>query len=48
MVGHKGGGFAFDNEGPAHRQWLEPYGLDHDLVSNGDWIAFLEDGGFSG
>ncbi|HEY0599250.1 ergothioneine biosynthesis protein EgtB [Brevundimonas sp.] len=45
-IGHDGGGFAFDNEGPAHRQWLEPYGLDHDLVSNADWIAFIEDGGY--
>ncbi|HYC67849.1 ergothioneine biosynthesis protein EgtB [Brevundimonas sp.] len=45
-IGHEGGGFAFDNEGPAHPQWLEPYGLDHDLVGNGDWIAFIEDGGY--
>lgn len=47
QIGHDGGGFAFDNEGPAHRQWLEPYGLDHDLVSNGDWMAFIEDGGYA-
>ena len=46
LIGHDGGGFAFDNEGPAHRQWLEPYGLDHDLVSNADWQAFMEDGGY--
>ncbi|MCS6625543.1 ergothioneine biosynthesis protein EgtB [Roseibacterium beibuensis] len=46
-IGHGGGGFAFDNEGPAHRQWLEPYGLDHDLVSNADWIAFIEDDGYA-
>ncbi|MDY6923752.1 MAG: ergothioneine biosynthesis protein EgtB [Pseudomonadota bacterium] len=47
QVGHAGGGFAFDNEGPAHRQWLEAYGLDHDLVSNAQWIAFIEDGGYA-
>ncbi|HYG26680.1 MAG TPA: ergothioneine biosynthesis protein EgtB [Caulobacteraceae bacterium] len=46
-VGHEGGGFAFDNERPAHRQWLEPYGLDHDLVGNADWIRFIEDGGYA-
>ncbi|MFN3930665.1 MAG: ergothioneine biosynthesis protein EgtB [Brevundimonas sp.] len=46
-IGHGGDGFAFDNEGPAHRQWLEPYGLDHDLVSNAGWIAFIEDGGYA-
>ncbi|GAA0869380.1 hypothetical protein GCM10009116_12160 [Brevundimonas basaltis] len=46
-IGHDGGGFAFDNERPVHRQWLEPYGLDHDLVSNGDWLGFMEDGGYA-
>lgn len=45
-IGHDGGGFAFDNEGPAHRVWLEPYALANDLVSNGDWIGFIEDGGY--
>lgn len=46
-VGHDGPGFAFDNEGPAHRVWLEPFALDHDLVANGDWIDFMEDGGYA-
>jgi dimethylhistidine N-methyltransferase len=46
-IGHGGEGFAFDNEGPAHRVWLEPYALDADLVSNGDWIAFIGDGGYA-
>ena len=46
-IGHEGGGFAFDNEGPAHRVWLEPYGLDRDLVRNADWIDFIEDGGYA-
>lgn len=39
--------FAFDNEGPRHRVFLEPYALDHDLVTNGDWLRFIEDGGYS-
>ncbi|HEX8661380.1 MAG TPA: L-histidine N(alpha)-methyltransferase, partial [Brevundimonas sp.] len=46
-VGHGGAGFAFDNEGPAHRVWLEPYALANDLVTNGDWLAFIEDGGYA-
>ena len=46
-IGHDGPGFAFDNEGPAHRVWLEPYALAHDLVVNGDWMAFIEDGGYA-
>ncbi|HWQ85274.1 ergothioneine biosynthesis protein EgtB [Brevundimonas sp.] len=46
-IGHGGAGFAFDNEGPAHRAWLEPYALANDLVTNGDWIGFIEDGGYA-
>ena len=46
-IGHDGPDFAFDNEGPAHRVWLEPFALDNDLVTNGDWIAFIEDGGYA-
>ena len=46
-IGHDGTGFAFDNEGPAHRVWLEPYALAHDLVTNADWIAFINDDGYS-
>ena len=46
-IGHGGAGFAFDNEGPAHRVWLEPYALANDLVTNGDWIGFIEDGGYA-
>lgn len=44
-LGHSGG-FAFDNEGPAHTVFLQPFALDHDLVTNGDWIRFIEDGGY--
>ncbi|MFJ6023701.1 ergothioneine biosynthesis protein EgtB [Brevundimonas sp. NPDC092305] len=46
-VGHDGAGFGFDNEGPRHRQWLEPYTLSADLVTNGDWIAFIDDSGYA-
>jgi dimethylhistidine N-methyltransferase len=40
------GGFAFDNEQPRHRAWLEPFELATHPVTNGDWIAFIEDGGY--
>ncbi|HRJ65029.1 MAG TPA: ergothioneine biosynthesis protein EgtB, partial [Brevundimonas sp.] len=46
-IGHDGAGFAFDNEGPSHRVWLEPYALANDLVSNADWIGFMEDCGYA-
>jgi dimethylhistidine N-methyltransferase len=45
-IGHAGTGFAFDNEGPAHRVWLEPYALANDLTTNADWIAFMDDDGY--
>lgn len=46
-IGHTGGTFAFDNEGPCHKVWLEPFLLDHDLVTNGQWLAFMADGGYA-
>ena len=45
-IGHGGETFAFDNEGPRHRVWLEPFLLDHDLVTNGQWLEFMADGGY--
>jgi len=45
-IGHGGTEFGFDNESPRHRVWLEPFLLDHDLVTNGQWLAFMADGGY--
>ena len=45
-IGHAGDGFAFDNETPRHRVWLEPYQLASRPVTNGDYAAFIEDGGY--
>lgn len=38
--------FAFDNEGPRHRVWLEPYALADRLVTNAEWLRFMGDGGY--
>jgi ergothioneine biosynthesis protein EgtB len=38
--------FCFDNELPRHRQWLEPYRLADRLVTNGEWLEFMADGGY--
>jgi ergothioneine biosynthesis protein EgtB len=46
LVGHDGAGFAFDNEGPRHRVLLEPFALADRLVTNGEWDAFIADGGY--
>jgi len=45
-IGHDGAGFAFDNEGPRHRVWLEPFALAARPVSCGEYLAFMEDGGY--
>ncbi len=46
-IGHEGGDFAFDNEGPRHRIWIEPFGIADRLVSAGEYIAFIEDEGYA-
>jgi ergothioneine biosynthesis protein EgtB len=45
-IGHSGSGFAYDNEGPRHRVWLEPFLLADRLVTNGDYLEFMGDGGY--
>ena len=46
LIGHQGEGFAFDNEGPAHRVLLEPFALAGRLVTNGEWEQFIAEGGY--
>jgi ergothioneine biosynthesis protein EgtB len=38
--------FAFDNEGPPHRVFLEPFFLSTRLVTNGEYLDFIQDGGY--
>ena len=45
-IGHAGGGFAFDNESPRHRVYLQPYALASRLVTNAEFAAFVDDGGY--
>jgi ergothioneine biosynthesis protein EgtB len=45
-MGHGGQGFAFDNEGPRHEALVRPYGLADQLVRNGEWLAFMAEGGY--
>lgn len=46
-VGFEGNGFSFDNEAPAHRIFLEPSRLANRLVTNGEYLAFMQDGGYT-
>lgn len=45
-IGHRGDGFSFDNELPRHRQYVAPFELSTRLVSNGDYLAFIDAGGY--
>jgi ergothioneine biosynthesis protein EgtB len=46
-VGHVGAGFAFDNESPRHVVALRPFRLASRPVTNGEWLAFVEAGGYA-
>jgi ergothioneine biosynthesis protein EgtB len=45
-IGHEGDGFAYDIETPRHRVFLEPFRLASRLVTNGEFRAFMDDGGY--
>lgn len=45
-TGHDGRGFAFDNEGPRHRSWLDAFALARRPVNCGEYREFIEDGGY--
>jgi ergothioneine biosynthesis protein EgtB len=45
-VGHEGTGFAFDNESPRHLSYLVPFAVAERPVTCGEWLAFMEDGGY--
>ncbi len=45
-IGHRGQGFHFDNEGPAHQLLLQAHALASHLVRNAEYAAFIADGGY--
>ena len=45
-IGHEGPDFAFDCEGPRHDVLLYPHAIANRPVTNGDWLEFIEDGGY--
>lgn len=45
-IGYDGSSFAYDNEGPSHRVFLEPSRLAARLVTNAEYLEFIDDGGY--
>ncbi|HLH10434.1 MAG TPA: ergothioneine biosynthesis protein EgtB [Methylovirgula sp.] len=46
LIGHDGEGFCYDNEQPAHQVLLQQVRLAPEAVTNGQWLEFIEDGGY--
>lgn len=46
-MGHEGEGFSFDNESPRHDVLIPPCAIDRALVTNAQWLAFMQDGGYA-
>jgi gamma-glutamyl hercynylcysteine S-oxide synthase len=45
-LGAAGEEFAYDNELPQHVVQVEAFAIARHPVTNGDWLAFIEDGGY--
>jgi ergothioneine biosynthesis protein EgtB len=45
-IGHAGGGFAFDNEGPRHRVFVENFSIASRPTTAGEFLNFVNDGGY--
>ena len=46
-IGWRGEGFAYDNEGPHHKAYVNDFALCNCLVSNGEYLEFVRDGGYA-
>ena len=46
-IGYAGNDFSYDNETPQHKEYVEPFSLASRLITNGEYIKFIEDGGYN-
>jgi ergothioneine biosynthesis protein EgtB len=47
LIGHHGDGFSYDNESPRHRALVGPFQLSNRLITNGEYLEFMQAGGYS-
>jgi ergothioneine biosynthesis protein EgtB len=47
LIGHDGNAFSYDNEGPRHRALVPRFSLSNRLITNGEYLAFMEAGGYA-
>ncbi|HEX4631031.1 MAG TPA: ergothioneine biosynthesis protein EgtB [Chthoniobacterales bacterium] len=46
-IGHEGDGFSYDNEGPRHRALVLPFSLSNRLITNAEYLEFMDAGGYT-
>jgi len=46
-IGHEGQGFCFDNETPRHDELIPDVRIARHLVSNAEWLVFIDAGGYA-
>ena len=45
-IGHAGKSFSYDNETPHHKEFVETFSLASRLITNNEYIKFIDDGGY--
>jgi len=45
-IGHSGNGFSYDNERAQHKTFLTPHRLADRLITNEEYLEFMQDGGY--
>lgn len=45
-IGYQGGAFSYDNERPQHQHYCYPFAIQNQLVTNGEFLAFINDNGY--
>ncbi len=46
-IGFEGEGFSFDNEHGRHKVYLQPFSISNKLITNKEWMGFINDGGYT-